>query len=93
MLTGPQVPQLSQAPLPEFRMAWGGEALRLEISPLSLVVLTLLAGIFVAAMSVVLVYHWRRFPFEHETFRRAERVYLFGVVVFLAMAVAGIFLL
>lgn len=90
MLSTPQVPQLSQAPIPELRMLWGDTPLRLEASPLSLVVLTMLVGIFVAAVTVVLVYHWRRFPFEHETFRYAERVYLLGVAVFLVIAVVGI---
>lgn len=64
--------------------------LHVETSPLALVVLTMLAGIFAAAVSVILVYHWRRFPFEHETFQTAERIYLFGVVVFLAISVIGI---
>lgn len=62
----------------------------LDFSPLALLIVTMLAGIFIAVVSVVLLYHWRRFPFEYETFKRAERVYLFGTVVFLAIAVVGI---
>ncbi len=52
----------------------------------------LLVGIFTAAATVMLVYHWRRFPFEHDTFRTAERVYLLGTVVLMAVAVAGLLL-
>jgi len=66
--------------------------MQLAVSPLVLVVLTMLVGIFVAAMTVMLVYHWRRFPFEHDVFRLAERVYMIGVVLLLAAAVAGILL-
>jgi hypothetical protein len=62
----------------------------LDLSPTALLILTILTGIFIAAVSVVLVYHWRRFPFEHETFRTAERVYFAGTFVFLAVAVIGI---
>ncbi len=70
--------------------AWASLPLTLDISPLVLVVLTSLVGIFIAAISVILVYHWRRFPFEHDTFIMAERVYMMGVGVLLAIAVIGI---
>ena len=56
------------------------------------VVFTILVGIFIAAVTVVLIYHWRRFPFEHEIFQSAERMYLSGVVFLLALAVLGIFI-
>ena len=62
----------------------------LDFSPLALVIVTMLAGIFIAAVSVILVYHWRRFPFEHEIFRTVERVYFAGVILFLAVSVFGI---
>jgi hypothetical protein len=90
MLATPPVPQLNNAVLPDFAGSLATLPIQLEITPLALVVLTLLVGIFVAALSVVLVYHWRRFPFEHDTFRSAERLYLAGVVILLAVAVAGI---
>jgi hypothetical protein len=70
--------------------AWASLPLTLDISPLVLVVLTSLVGVFIAAISVILVYHWRRFPFEHETFIGAERVYMAGVVILLMVAVIGI---
>lgn len=90
MLATPPVPQFTNAALPDFGGSLAALPLQLEITPLALVVLTLLVGIFVAAISVVLVYHWRRFPFEHDTFRLAERFYLVGVAAFLAVAVFGI---
>lgn len=89
-LTPPSIPRIAPAGVSEFTNSWASLPLSIEISPLVLVVLTVLAGIFIAAMTVVLIYHWRRFPFEHEIFRTAERVYLGGVVVFLAVAVVGI---
>lgn len=64
--------------------------LQVIVSPLALVVLLALAGILTAVVSVILIYHWRRFQFEHETFRWAERIYLFGVLGFLAVAIFGI---
>ena len=64
--------------------------LTLEFSLPALLVLTMLAGIFTAAIAVILVYHWRRFPFEHDTFRTAEHVYIAGVTAFLTLAVLGI---
>lgn len=73
-------------------LSLGSLPLRLEPTPLALAVLIMLVGIFVAAISVVLIYHWRRFPFERELFRWVERAYLVGVVFLLAVAVLGIFL-
>jgi hypothetical protein len=64
----------------------------LDFSPLALVIVTMLAGIFTAAVSVILVYHWRRFPFEQEIFRTVERVYFVGVILLLAVSVFGILL-
>jgi uncharacterized BrkB/YihY/UPF0761 family membrane protein len=59
-------------------------------SPLVLIVLTMLVGIFVAALSVMLIYHWRRFPFEHDVFHRVERIYLTGVALLLVVVVFSI---
>jgi len=53
-------------------------------------VLLALVGIFVATLSVMLIFHWRRFPFETDLFTRVEHWYLFGVFVFIAAAVVGI---
>ncbi len=92
MLATSPVPQFSTPALPRLWGSLGGFSVQLQISPLVLVVLTMLVGIFVAAMTVMLVYHWRRFPFEHDVFRVAERVYTVGVVILLTMAVVGIFL-
>jgi hypothetical protein len=89
MLATPTVPP---AKTPDLLAAWGVLPLRFEVSSLALVTLLVLAGIFVAAISVVLIYHWRRFPFEHQTFRWAERIYLFGVFTLLGAAVIGILL-
>jgi len=90
MLATPPVPQLTNGALPDLSGSLASLPVQLELSPIALLVLTLLVGIFVAAISVVLVYHWRRFPFEHDTFRTAERLYLAGVIVLLAVSVAGI---
>ena len=62
----------------------------LTVSPLVLIVLTMLVGIFVAALSVMLVYHWRRFPFERDVFHAVERAYIAGVVVLLTVVVFSI---
>jgi hypothetical protein len=49
-----------------------------------------LVGILIAALSVMLVYHWRRFPFEHSVFQTAERIYSVGVILLLCAAAFGI---
>jgi hypothetical protein len=71
---------------------FGGISLQLVFSPLVLVVLTMLVGIFVAALSVMLVYHWRRFPFEQGIFLTVERIYFAGVFVLTSVAVLGVLL-
>lgn len=92
MVVNTPIPQFSAPVLPHIGGTLGNFSMQLAVSPLVLVVLTMLVGIFVAAMTVMLVYHWRRFPFEHDVFRRAERIYMAGVVVLLVVAVVGIFL-
>jgi hypothetical protein len=86
MLTGPQVPQFQG---PDFFASLGGFPLRVEITPLGLGIMLVLAGVLTAAVTVVLMYHWRRFPFEHTVFRHAELLYLIGVVLLLSAAVIG----
>ncbi|MEK7638354.1 MAG: hypothetical protein AAB375_02945 [Patescibacteria group bacterium] len=92
MAVNPSLPQFGAPVLPRIGGPLAEFSMQLAVSPLVLVVLTMLVGIFVAAMTVMLVYHWRRFPFEHDVFRRAERIYMVGVVLLLAVAVVGIFL-
>jgi hypothetical protein len=87
-LVVPTVPALANTDLLHI---WGGLPIRAQLSPVVLAVLLMLAGIFVAALSVMLVYHWRRFPYNQDVFRRAERVYFVGVVAFIAVALVGIF--
>lgn len=87
MLTAPEVPAVQS---PDLLASWGSLPVAVEVSPLVLAVLLAIVGVFVAAVSVVLMYHWRRFPFEHATFRWAERIYLLGVTVLLLAAVAGV---
>jgi len=87
MLNVPEAPHVNT---PDLFAAWGGLPIRAEISPVVLAVFLALAGIFVAGVTVVLIYHWRRFPFEHETFRWAERLYLLGTSVLLGVALLGI---
>jgi hypothetical protein len=86
MLTGPQAPQFQG---PDFIAVLGDLPVRVVVSPLALGVILALVGILTAVVSVVLIYHWRRFPFEHDAFRRAEFFYLAGLVVFLGVAVIG----
>jgi hypothetical protein len=89
MLDTPVIPEVQT---PDLLATLGNLPIQVELSPLVLSVLLLPVGIFVAALSVMLVYHWRRFPFEHELFRWVERVYLLGVLALFAIAVAGIIL-
>ena len=86
----PQIPRLFSGLFPDTASTITSLPLRIEVSSLMLIVLAVLVGIFIATITVILLYHWRRFPFEVETFRTAERIYLSGVVIFLAVAVIGI---
>ncbi len=88
-----QTPSVSVVPVPsapDLGSLWHG-MFNLTLDPIVLLVLLVLVGIFTAVLSVMLVYHWRRFPFEMDLFRRVEHWYLFGVAVLLAAAVFGIF--
>lgn len=87
MLEGPVLSSLSAS---DFFAVWGGLPIHLELSPVVLAALLLPVGIFVAVLSVMLIYHWRRFPFEHDLFRWVERIYLLGVFCLLAVAILGI---
>lgn len=87
MLTAPEAPAVQA---PDLLASWGNLPIQLEVSPVVLAVLLALVGVFVAIVSVVLMYHWRRFPFEHDTFRWAERIYLAGTAVLLGLAVLGV---
>lgn len=86
----PIVPKLTGAGLPDLPGVLTSLPLRIEISQTILLVLVVLVGILVAAISVMLVYHWRRFPFEHALFRTSERVYTAGVILLLCAAAFGI---
>lgn len=88
MIDTPATPAL---PGSDFSGLFGGLPLQAEISGFALAILFALVGIFVATVSVILVYHWRQFPFERPTFQWAERVYLFGAFVLSIVAAAGIF--
>lgn len=72
MLPTPTVPVIPQSDLAG---ALGGFPLTLDLSPIALMIVLLLAGLFFAAISVIMVYHWRRFPYERTVFDRVERWY------------------
>ena len=64
--------------------------IRLELSPLALAVVLVLAAIVFGVMSVIFVYHWRRFPYEQEVFGRVEKLYFVVSLALLAAGLAGI---
>jgi len=71
-------------------LPFGNFPIPIDISPLVVGIIFVLVGIFVAAISVILIYHWRRFPFEYERFKWVERVYLSGTGALLAIAAASV---
>ena len=89
MLQTPAVPVLP-TPAHVSLGALSGISVHVTFDPIILTVLLALVGIFVATLSVMLIFHWRRFPFETDLFTRVEHWYLFGVFVFIAAAVVGI---
>jgi hypothetical protein len=84
MLTLPAVPMFSGAHL--------SGPVPVELAPIGLAVIIMLASAFFAAVSVILVYHWRRFPYEQEVFHRVERLYFFVSFVLLGLAITCTFL-
>jgi len=72
-------------------ITWSGLPLKFELTPVTLGIVMTLVLIFFAVVSLVLLYHWRRFPFEHETFQRVEKVYEVVSLVLVAIAVFAVF--
>lgn len=88
-LETPSIPSVFNAPQGD-AFAFAGFPVRVEISAAVLVVVFVLAALYAVALSVILVYHWRRFPFEHELFVGVERFYVLGQLVFLGCALVAI---
>jgi hypothetical protein len=83
MLDAPTVPVIPQSDLAG---ALGGFPVTLDLSPIALIIVLLLAGLFFATISVIMVYHWRRFPYEKMVFDRVERWYFRVSAVLLAVS-------
>jgi len=64
--------------------------LRFDLSPLGLGIVFVLVCILFATVSLVLIYHWRRFPYEQEVFDRVEKIYLIVAAVLMAVSVVAI---
>lgn len=89
MLSTPLIPQ---GPAPTWGSILAGFPLQVDLSPIALAVVLVLVCILFAAVSIVLVYHWRRFPFEQEVFDRVEKVYMLVSGILLAISVLAIVL-
>jgi hypothetical protein len=87
MLNAAVAPQFQA---PDLLSELGSLPVTVQLSPAVLSILVALGAVFVAALSVMLVYHWRRFPYEHDLFRRVESLYLTGVALLLGVALVGI---
>ena len=49
-----------------------------------------LVGAFWATMTVIYLYHWRRFPYDKPFLKMGERIYVAGSVVCIVIALGGI---
>ena len=87
MLTAPAIPPVIA---PDLANALGGFPFHFDFSPLAMGIVLALVAIFFAVVTVVLVYHWRRFPFDQEVFDRVERWYFVVSGVLLAVSLIGI---
>lgn len=85
-------PTVSPVSIQSLSNLFGGFPLQLELSRVALLVLLLLVSVFFAALSVIFVYHWRRFPYEQAVFSRVEHLYFSVSIIFLAVALFGIVL-
>ena len=84
MLTAPTIPSFHMPAL------LGGFAVQLDFSPMALGIILALVAIFFATVTVILVYHWRRFPYDQAVFDSVERVYVIVSAVLLAVSILGI---
>ena len=67
--------------------------LEVSVSHTLLVALFALSVVFWAVMTVIFLYHWRRFPFGVTTLRWVERGYLGVSGLFILLALGGVFAL
>ena len=87
MIATPTVPP---ANVPELSQIFGGLPLQVGFSRSALLVVFLLVIVFFAAMSVIFVYHWRRFPYERNVFEMVENLYFTVSVILLLTSLVGI---
>jgi membrane protein implicated in regulation of membrane protease activity len=87
MIAAPSIPAFAS----DLTAAFGGLPLTFELSRVGLAIVMTLVLIFFAVASIVLIYHWRRFPFEQDVFDRVERLYEAVSVILVTIAVFGIF--
>lgn len=64
----------------------------IELAPVGLMIVIMLVSVFFATLSVILIYHWRRFPYEQTVFHRVERLYFLVAFVLLGISIVCIFL-
>ena len=67
--------------------------LAVSVSPTILALAFALVVAFWAVMTVIYMYHWRRFPYGKEVLRKLERVYLIVSSVIIVLALGGMFAL
>jgi len=72
--------------VPGLGLLFSGFPLSSTIPPLALAALFGIAMLYTAGMSVMLIYHWRKYPFERRTLLRAERLYVSGCFLFTVLA-------
>ena len=64
--------------------------LHFSIPPHILVLLFAAVVSFWAVMTVIFLYHWRRFPYDKPFLRVGELTFLYGSAVFIVIALGGI---
>lgn len=64
--------------------------LRFSIPPHILVLVFAVVVAFWAVMTVIFLYHWRKFPYDKPFLKAGEMIYLSGSAVFILIALGGI---
>lgn len=64
--------------------------LRFSIPPHILVLVFAVVVSFWAVMTVIFLYHWRKFPYDKPFLKAGEMIYFSGSAVFILIALGGI---
>lgn len=67
--------------------------LQVSVSETALILAVTITVAFWTVMTMIYLYHWRKFPYDQTVLRRLERLYLFVSASLILLALGGMFAL